>query len=86
MSAPTAVEITRTLWQTDNTSDDTHRVAMETPVALVFNGISHVVMMSTPADLEEFALGFSLSEGILETPEQLLDCHIEHTDILTIDG
>ena len=80
MPAPTTVEITRTLWQADNTSDATHWVAMETPVALVFNGISHVVMMSTPADLEEFALGFSLSEGILETPEQLLDCHIEHTD------
>jgi len=41
-------------------------VAVEAPVALVFNGISHVVMMATPTDLEALALGFALSEGLLE--------------------
>ncbi len=46
-------------------------LATEIPVALVFNGISHAVMMATPESLGDFALGFALSEGILDRAE---DC------------
>ncbi|HVJ54823.1 MAG TPA: formate dehydrogenase accessory sulfurtransferase FdhD [Aliidongia sp.] len=51
-------------------------VADEVPVALVYNGLSHAVMMASPIELEAFALGFSLSEGLLQTPDELLDLEV----------
>jgi len=77
--------IARVVWQTGQSSDDTDEVVVEAPVALVYNGVSHAVMMVTPADLEDFALGFSLSEGILDSAAQLHGLEIlEHPNGLEV--
>jgi FdhD protein len=51
-------------------------IAEEVPVALVYNGEPHVVMLATPANIEDFALGFSITEGIIRDPSELLSVHV----------
>lgn len=51
-------------------------VGQEWPVALVFNGISHAVMMCTPRELEAFAVGFAISEGIVERGSDIQDIEV----------
>lgn len=54
------------------------RLVEEVPVALVFNGISHAVMLATPLDLADFALGFALSEGLLAHAGELYGLEFDH--------
>ena len=53
-------------------------IAVEVPVSLTYKGTSHVVMMASPDHLEDFGLGFSLSEGIINRPGELT--HIDVMD------
>lgn len=60
-------------WRRGDSVSVDDQLIEEVAVALVYNGISHVVMMATPDHLEDFALGFSLTEGIIDKPQQLYD-------------
>ncbi len=73
---PTSAAVRVNRWHRGSCSQAQDTLAEETPIALCYNGISHVVMMASPCDLEELALGFSLSEGILERPQQLYSVEI----------
>ncbi len=54
-------------------------VAEEVPVALQYNGLSHAVMLASPIDLEDFAYGFSLSEGLIDSAADLHDVEPQRT-------
>jgi FdhD protein len=57
----------------------TDSVAQEAPVALVINGVSHAVMMATPTDLEQFAAGFVLTEGVVGARSDIYEIEVrEH--------
>ncbi|MGF6837836.1 FdhD protein [Paraburkholderia youngii] len=79
MCQPSSIETTGSVARSivrhtrEDARGSTDVVVEELPVALVFNGISHAVMMATPTDLELFALGFALSEGIVERASDVFD-------------
>ena len=58
-------------WKDGSIVEASDCLAEEVPIALVYNGVSHAVMLATPQDLEDFALGFSLTEGILQHKGEL---------------
>lgn len=60
-----------------NSAPNLDTVADEIAVAFEYNGISHTVMLATPTNLGDFALGFSLTEGIVERRSEVLDIEIE---------
>ena len=68
-SVSAEVEIER--WSGGALSHTTDLVAEEMPVALVYHDVPHVVMLATPADLEDYGVGFTLSEGLVARAEEI---------------
>lgn len=65
----------------DGTSDSvTRQWVPEVPVALEFNGLSYAVMMASPTDLADFALGFALTEGLAKAPTDLSDVDVAEVE------
>ena len=67
------------LWEHEELEQRTECVAEEVPVAFVYNGISHAVMLATPQNLEDFAIGFSLSEDIVGARGDIFDIEVCET-------
>lgn len=61
-----------THWRHSRSRDFSDRIAVETPIAIAYNCEAYAVMMASPADLADFAYGFSLSEGIVENTREIL--------------
>jgi FdhD protein len=78
---PASENIARHAWRDSGLADGTRAVPEETAIALTYNGGTHAVMMATPRDLEDFAIGFSLAEGVVASRDE-----ITSIDILDVDG
>ena len=66
----------RTRWREGVTDVGVRVLAEETPVAIVYDASTYAVMMATPADLEDFALGLSLTEGVISSAEEVASIEI----------
>jgi len=77
MTRPPVTSATRIARRTGGTSAAARRVPEETPVALSFSGTTHAVMMATPADIEDFALGFCITEGIVSSADEIAAIAVE---------
>jgi FdhD protein len=73
---PGAVERNVARWRRGELDEHADGIAEEVPVAMSYNGESFAVMMATPADLDDFALGFSLSEGVIAHAGEFGECRV----------
>jgi FdhD protein len=76
-SAPTSVEVSVQRWKNGQLTRTSDFVTEEVPVALVYHGVPHVVMLASPADLEDYAVGFTVSEGLVGSPSEIQSVEVE---------
>lgn len=68
---PPIIRVARSAFRSDGIAEGQRVVPEETAVAFTYNGGSYAVMMATPQDLEDFALGFSLTEGVVASVDEI---------------
>jgi len=72
------VELSVERWRRGAVTREHDLIAEEMPVALVYHGVPHVVMLATPADLEDYAIGFTLSEGLVAHPDEIRGVQVSY--------
>ncbi len=72
--------VVRKVWRDGRAGESARMIPEETALALTYNGGTYAVMMGTPQDLEDFAIGFSLNEGIIQGLDD-----IETLDVVSLD-
>jgi FdhD protein len=72
--------VDRQVWRDSGRSEGMRIVPEETALALTYNGGTYAVMMGTPQDLRDFAVGFSLSEGVVQSPQDIISLDIVQLD------
>lgn len=77
MTYETSQNLPRVTRRHDGYHKSSREVPEEVPIAMSYNGTTHAVMMATPADLQDFAVGFSLTEGIISHISEIEDLNIE---------
>jgi FdhD protein len=70
---PAAQRVARQVWCNGSSLLGERTLAEEVPVAFSYDGVAHAVLMATPDDLEDFALGFTYTEGIITAPDQIAE-------------
>ncbi|MBL4800900.1 MAG: formate dehydrogenase accessory sulfurtransferase FdhD [Emcibacter sp.] len=75
MNKPTKTYHPR-IWRPEKSWVEERQVACEIPLALEYNCISHAVMMISPDDIKDFTIGFSLTEGIIDGIDDIMDIAI----------
>jgi FdhD protein len=73
---PVSTEVSIDRWSQGATTRMTDQVAEEVPIAIVFHNVPHVVMLATPANFEDFAVGFTLSEGLVARPDEIREVDV----------
>jgi FdhD protein len=74
-------EMTKLVWRGGSPTLSSRLVAEEKAIALSYNGSSYAVMMATPADLSDFGVGFTLTEGVVKRTDEIMSLELIETDL-----